>query len=88
LEQLLRAPGVLETDEEFADAEEFWPAVKTALEKALAMLLKMRTREGAHLAKDDGADWSSQFLRRWVMDEQVWSLDAGGAHRHHSHTSK
>ena len=52
LEQLLRAPGVLETDEEFADAEEFWPAVKTALEKALAMLLKMRTREGAHLAKD------------------------------------
>ena len=52
LDQLLRAPGVLETNEEFADAEEFWPAVKTALEKAMETLLKMRTCEGGHLAKD------------------------------------
>lgn len=32
---------------------------------------------GAHLARFDGADWSSFFLRRWVLDEQVWSLEEG-----------
>ena len=52
LDILARAPGVLETDEEMADAEDFWPAVNKALENALATLLKMREREGAHLADD------------------------------------
>ncbi|WP_040547080.1 YicC/YloC family endoribonuclease [Pedosphaera parvula] len=54
LDLLARAPGVFETDNEMADAEDFWPAVETALNKALATLLKMREREGAHLAKDLG----------------------------------
>ncbi len=49
---LARAPGVFETNEELADAEDFWPAVEKALQQALATLLKMREREGAHLAKD------------------------------------
>jgi uncharacterized protein (TIGR00255 family) len=52
LDLLARAPGVFETDEEPAEAEDFWPAVETALAKALNTLLKMRQREGAHLAKD------------------------------------
>ncbi len=52
LDMLARAPGVFETDDEAADAEEFWPAMEKALQQALATLLKMREREGAHLAKD------------------------------------
>lgn len=52
LDQLLRAPGVFQTDEELADAEDLWPAVEKALKQALAALLKMRAREGANLAKD------------------------------------
>jgi N-acyl-D-aspartate/D-glutamate deacylase len=32
---------------------------------------------GAHLARDDGADWSSYFLRSWVLDRQVWTLEDG-----------
>jgi uncharacterized protein (TIGR00255 family) len=52
LDQLARAPGVFQTDEELAVAEDFWPAVETALKKALAGMLNMRAREGAHLAKD------------------------------------
>jgi N-acyl-D-amino-acid deacylase len=32
---------------------------------------------GAHLARDDGADWSSYFLRKWVLDRHVWSLEEG-----------
>ena len=52
LDMLARAPGVFETDDEVADAEDFWPAVEKALRQALATLVKMREREGAHLAKD------------------------------------
>ncbi len=52
LDQLVRAPGVFQTDEELVGEEDFWPAVESALNKALAALLKMRAREGAHLAKD------------------------------------
>jgi uncharacterized protein (TIGR00255 family) len=52
LDMLARAPGVFETDDDVADAEDFWPAVEKALQQALATLLKMREREGAHLAKD------------------------------------
>lgn len=32
---------------------------------------------GAHIARDDGSDWSSYFLRSWVMDRGVWSLEEG-----------
>ena len=52
LDHLLRAPGVLQTDEELSDAEDFWPAIAKALDQALDQLMKMRIREGAHLAGD------------------------------------
>ncbi|HEX7096086.1 MAG TPA: amidohydrolase family protein [Acidimicrobiales bacterium] len=32
---------------------------------------------GAHLARDDGADWSSWFLRHWVLDRKLWTLEEG-----------
>jgi uncharacterized protein (TIGR00255 family) len=49
---LVRVPGVLENNAEVGDAETFWPAVSKALQQALAMLVKMRAREGAHLKRD------------------------------------
>ena len=52
LDHLVRAPGVFQTDEDIAEAEDFWPALKTALKQALAALVQMREREGAHLAHD------------------------------------
>ena len=52
LDHLVRAPGVLDSDEEMADAEEFWPAVDKALKTALGLMVTMREREGTHLAKD------------------------------------
>jgi len=52
LDLIARAPGVLQTDEDQADAEDFWPAVEKALRQALVTLLKMREREGTHLARD------------------------------------
>jgi N-acyl-D-aspartate/D-glutamate deacylase len=32
---------------------------------------------GAHLDRDDGSDWSSYFLRFWVLDRQLWTLEEG-----------
>jgi uncharacterized protein (TIGR00255 family) len=52
LDHLVRAPGVFETADEVGDAETFWPAVNKALQLALAMLVKMRTREGSNLKRD------------------------------------
>jgi len=52
LDHLARAPGVFQTDEELAVEEDFWPAVDKALRKALDGLLRMREREGEHLAQD------------------------------------
>ena len=52
LEVLVRAPGVLQTEEGLSDAAAFWPAVEKALRQALDALIRMREREGAHLSKD------------------------------------
>lgn len=52
LDVVVRAPGVLQTDDEVTDAEAFWPAVEKALRKGLSALVQMREREGAHLLKD------------------------------------
>lgn len=52
LDQVLRAPGVFQTDEQLAESEDIWPAVEKSLNQALSALVKMREREGAHLAKD------------------------------------
>ena len=52
LDHLVRAPGVFETNDEVGDAEAFWPSVNEALQLALTMLVKMRSKEGANLKKD------------------------------------
>jgi len=52
LDHLARAPGVFQTDEQIVEEEDFWPVVQKALRKALAELVRMRQREGAHLEKD------------------------------------
>ena len=52
IETVLRAPGVLRVPEEQLPVDEVWPHVESALKEALADLVKMREREGKHLAKD------------------------------------
>ena len=49
---ILQAPGVMRFSENNIDAGEAWPVVERALNAALAELIKMREREGKHLAKD------------------------------------
>jgi uncharacterized protein (TIGR00255 family) len=52
LEMVLRSPGVIQAGEGVSEAEELWPAMERALKSALDILLRMREREGAWLAKD------------------------------------
>ena len=52
LDHLARAPGVFQTNEDLAVEEDFWPGVQKALTQALTQLVRMREREGEHLAKD------------------------------------
>src|SRR5205085_11625726 len=49
---ILQAPGVMRSPEHIVDANDAWPVVQRALTAALADLIKMREREGKHLAKD------------------------------------
>jgi uncharacterized protein (TIGR00255 family) len=49
---ILQAPGVMRFPEEALNPKDAWPAVENALCAALADLIKMREREGKHLAKD------------------------------------
>jgi uncharacterized protein (TIGR00255 family) len=49
---ILQAPGVMRLPEQALNAEEAWPAIDRALRGALSDLIKMREREGKHLAKD------------------------------------
>lgn len=52
IDTILRAPGVLRPPEDELPIDEAWPHVEAALKEALGDLVKMREREGKHLAKD------------------------------------
>ncbi|HEX4666365.1 MAG TPA: YicC/YloC family endoribonuclease [Chthoniobacterales bacterium] len=49
---ILQAPGVMRFSENGIVPDEVWPALEEALGRALSELIKMREREGKHLAKD------------------------------------
>ncbi len=49
---ILQAPGVLRFADDGFSPNDTWPAVEKALAAALDELVKMREREGKHLAKD------------------------------------
>ncbi|MEY2492837.1 MAG: hypothetical protein QOH24_1788 [Verrucomicrobiota bacterium] len=52
IDTILQAPGVMRPPEEAIDADKAWPSVARALDRALDDLVKMREREGKHLAQD------------------------------------
>jgi uncharacterized protein (TIGR00255 family) len=52
LDMVARAPGVLQAEDGWAEADEYWPLVQRALGLAVTGLVRMREREGAHLERD------------------------------------
>lgn len=62
----IQLPGVLQVSEEAPDHEVIWPVLAEAAQKAVAELVAMRLREGAHLAEDILMRLKS--IRRWVEE--------------------
>jgi len=52
LDQVLRGPGVLDSENVEVDTDEAWPAVRKALKAALEQFVQMRKDEGEALAAD------------------------------------
>lgn len=52
LDQVLRGPGVLGSDDAEIETDEAWPALRKALKAALDQFVKMRKQEGETLAAD------------------------------------
>jgi N-acyl-D-aspartate/D-glutamate deacylase len=59
-----------------------WSNESTALRDVLRrvqfhpMVLPGISDGGAHLERDDGAEWSTYFLRMWCLDEGGWPIEA------------
>jgi len=72
----------LALDEELATKfrwENRTPAWESAVRESMqhpSMLIGV-SDGGAHLDRDDGADWSSFFLRFWVQERRAFSLEEG-----------
>ncbi len=76
MDMVLRAPGVLQAEEEVEDAEAVWPPMEKALKSALSTLVKMREREGSNLAKDLSARMNTmrkswQNVSKHAPDAQI-----------------
>ena len=52
LDQVLRGPGVLDSENAEVETETAWPALKKAVDAALEQFIKMRKKEGEALAAD------------------------------------
>ncbi len=81
LDQIVRAPGVFQSDEELAGAETILPVVEKALRQALDALVKMREREGAHLTRDLAA--RIEIMRRAVEKIQKQAPQTAENYRRH-----
>jgi N-acyl-D-amino-acid deacylase len=53
-----------------------WEEVVGSGQKHPSMIIGV-SDGGAHLDRDDGADWSTQFLAFWVREKKLWSLEEG-----------
>ncbi|MDG2333892.1 MAG: amidohydrolase family protein [Myxococcota bacterium] len=53
-----------------------WEAAVLESMKHPSMLMGV-SDGGAHLDRDDGSDWSTYFLRFWVLERGAWTLEEG-----------
>jgi len=79
LDQLVRAPGVFQSDADLAETKDLQPAVEKALTEALTALVKMRSREGVHLAQDLAARVA--VMRKCVARVQTQAPQAAERYR-------
>jgi N-acyl-D-amino-acid deacylase len=66
----------LQTVFRYVSKNRTWEEVVAAGQKHPAMIIGV-SDGGAHLDRDDGADWSTAFLAFWVREKNLWSLEEG-----------
>lgn len=66
----------LETVFRYVNKSRAWEEAVAAGQRHPAMIIGV-SDGGAHLDRDDGADWSTAFLAFWVRERGLWSLEEG-----------
>ncbi len=66
----------LKTKFRWENKSEVWSQAVEECMKHPSMLMGV-SDGGAHLDRDDGADWSTYFLRYWVLEREAWTLEEG-----------
>lgn len=66
----------LQTVFRYVSKNRAWEEAVAAGQRHPAMIIGV-SDGGAHLDRDDGADWSSAFLDFWVREKQLWTLEEG-----------
>jgi N-acyl-D-amino-acid deacylase len=66
----------LQTVFRYVSKNRTWEEVVGSGQKHPAMIIGV-SDGGAHLDRDDGADWSTQFLAFWIREKNLWTLEEG-----------
>ncbi|MHB8330344.1 MAG: N-acyl-D-amino-acid deacylase family protein [Acidimicrobiales bacterium] len=66
----------LQTTFRYVNKSRAWEEAVAVGQRHPAMIIGV-SDGGAHLDRDDGADWSTAFLAFWVRDRKLWSLEEG-----------
>ena len=66
----------LETVFRYVNKSRSWEEAVAVGQRHPAMIIGV-SDGGAHLDRDDGADWSTAFLAFWVRDRKLWTLEEG-----------
>ncbi len=72
----LAADERLETVFRYVNKSRSWEEAVAAGQRHPAMIIGV-SDGGAHLDRDDGADWSTAFLAFWVRQRKLWTLEEG-----------
>jgi len=66
----------LQTVFRYVSKNRTWEEVVGSGQKHPAMIIGV-SDGGAHLDRDDGSDWSTQFLAFWIREKHLWTLEEG-----------
>ena len=71
----------LQTVFRYVNKNRTWEEVVGSGQRHPAMIIGV-SDGGAHLDRDDGSDWSTQFLAFWVREKKLWSSRRGDPPAH------
>lgn len=74
---IMRLPGVVEAKEVFVQAGELWPVLEKSLQKAVAGVVIMRTREGKALSVDINGQLKRMLLQISLIKSRTSALLKG-----------